>query len=304
MLKVPLALLVASAWLTQLAPAVLVVSGSGSNLMTPVDDPGWDAVATISGSGGAATAIFLGNHGGYGWFLTANHVVLTGNTLNIGGSDFTTFADVQQIGSADLKVFRVDGTVVGVTAVTLATTAPSVGSTVVMIGHGVTGTQVTWDTTNNPWTVPGSGAEGFEWTGPHVKRWGTNTIDTTSLTVSGTASLATDFDNTTGEAQGSLGDSGGAVFYKNGSDWELVGMMFAVGVTNGVTYGGSFTGQPANTSIFTLTGAPNSKSVTFSALISTYRDDINLAITVPEPTTWALLSLGVALTAWVATRRR
>ncbi|GAB4253510.1 MAG: hypothetical protein OHK005_20730 [Candidatus Methylacidiphilales bacterium] len=286
------------------ASAVLVVNGDSDNLVAPGDDPGWDSVATISGPGGAATAIFLGNNGGYGWFLTANHVVLTGNTLTIGSADYTSFNDVQQIGTADLKVFRVDGEVVGITAVTLANSAPSSGSSVVMIGNGVTGNQVTWDTSNDPWTVPGSGAEGFEWTGAHVKRWGTNTVDATGINVSGTTSLVTDFDNVTDQGQGALGDSGGAVFYKNGSEWELVGMMFAVGVTNGITYGGSFPGQPSSTSIFSLTGSPNSKSVTFSALISTYRDDIQTAITIPEPSTCLLLSLGLTATAWAAFRRR
>jgi len=292
--RLVLVLLLSATSFTNL-PAVVVQNGTAANLIAPVDDPGWAAVGTISAPGGPATAIFLGNVGGYGWFLTANHVSLGNATLTIGGTPYTAIAGVDRIGSTDMKVFRVDSTIAGITPVTLASTTPSVGSDVVMIGFGATGTFMTWDTSVNPWTSPGVNASGYAWTGPNVKQWGNNQIHEKGSTFySPNLSIITDFDNTAGEGQGSVGDSGGAVFYKNGLNWELIGLMVAVGsTTNGTMYGGAFTGQPASTSVSSIQGNPNAKSVTFSAEISQYRTDILQAI--PEASSIGLLSLGTLL---------
>lgn len=185
-----------------------------------------------------------------------------------------------------------DAPIAAITAVTLASTTPAVGSDVVMVGFGATGTFVSWDTTTDPWTSPGADASGYDWAGPNVKQWGSNQIHEKGSTVySPNISIITDFDNTAGEGQGSRGDSGGAVFYKNGLNWELIGLMVAVGVTtNGSLYGGAFVGQPDSTSVSFIQGNPNAKSVTFSAEISQYRSDILQAI--PEVSSFGLLALG------------
>ncbi len=296
-MKLPSVVLALASSALSLTPlhAVVVQNGTAANLTAPVDDPGWAAVGTITAPMGPASAIFLGNEDGFGWFLTANHVSLASATLTIGGINYTAFSDINQIGTTDMKVFRVDVAVGAITPVTLASTTPAAGSAVVMMGFGATGTFMTWDTSTDPWTSPGLNASGYSWTGPNVKRWGTNVIHETGSTVfSPNLSIITDFDNTDGEAQASRGDSGGAVFYKNGLNWELVGLMVAVGVTsNGTTYGSSFTGQPSETSVSWRSGNPNAKSVTFAAQISEYHSEILQAI--PEVSSMGLLSLGALL---------
>lgn len=273
--------------------AVLVYDGTSDNQLAPPDDPGWDAIGKFTTTGKVGSAVFLGNVGGFAWFLTANHVPTSATTLEIASSTYTAFFDVQQIGIADLKVFRLNSEITGLSPVTLATTTPTIGKSVTMIGFGKQGTKVTWDTSTNPWTQPGSNAEGYTWSDPNIMQWGTNEVHGVSLLVGTTVSFATDFDDVAGRAQGSLGDSGGAVFIKEGSVWELAGIMFAVGVSDGTNYASSFTGQPSSTSVAKITGSPNSKSVTFNAQIAEYRSAILAAI--PEPSSKALAIVGMML---------
>lgn len=85
------------------------------------------------------------------------------------------------------------------------------------------------------------------------------------------------------EAMGSSGDSGGGIFYKNGSTWELSGMMSAIGTLDG---------QPSNTSVFS--------NVTYAADLSVYRNSI-VAI-IPEPSDVALW-MGMAAFSLLLIRR-
>ena len=272
------------------AGAVVVYDGTAANLSAPTDDPGWNAVGRFTSQVGSA--VFLGNQGGSAWFLTANHVPTAGNTLQIGNQTYTQFFDAQQIGTADLKVFRLNSEITGINAVTLASSQPTLGASTVMIGYGATGTKVTWDISTNPWTQGGSGAEGYTWSGPNVMRWGTNEVHARNISSGGTVYFVTDFDAVAGQAQGSTGDSGGAVFIKRAGNWELAGIMLAVGAIQNGSYIGSFTGQPSNTSVASISGFPNDKSVTFNGQISTYRTAILAAI--PEPNSLALVILGLA----------
>ena len=72
-------------------------------------------------------------------------------------------------------------------------------------------------------------------------RWGTNKVAGTGEHPD-TLTFATNFTkivgagSTANEAQGADGDSGGAVFIKNGTTWELAGVMIAIA---------TFEGQPA-----------------------------------------------------------
>ncbi len=289
------------------ARCVIVYGPNGdgaSNTTVPGDDPGWAYVAAVNPAD-PASAVYLGNYGGGYWLLTANHVNL-GSTVTLGGITYNIVGgSADQIGSADLKVFRIDADP-GLPTLTLATTAPPMGDPVVMIGNGrrkATINEVgapdiytqTWDINevNNPdtWASPGTEAAGYAWGSTSVVRWGTNRVTAINVNAGGTLSTATTFDDTLNvhEAQAARGDSGGAVFYKNGSVWELSAIMFSVGANTGSSLLGGFDGQPADTAIYQYPTDPDAGSTTFAAQVSTYRTAILGAV--PEPSTAMLASL-------------
>ena len=283
------------------AEAVIVYGTNGngtSNTSAPLDDPGWANVGTVGGS----TAIYLGSETTGYWMLTANHVDLSGGTVALNSGNYSIVGgSVQQIGSADLKVFRLQ-TDPGLSAVTIASAAPAPGSNVVMIGNGRDrGAYTTWDSS---WGSPGSTATGYVWGADQIVRWGSNVVQDKNLNLpfyTGATTFSTIFNNKLNpdEAQASLGDSGGGVFVKNGGLWELTGIMVAVGVwdgAGGLGYGDSFVGQPSNTSLnYVNTGHPSAGSATFSAQLSTYRSAILDAIPEPSPFALVLFALPAAL---------
>ena len=98
--------------------------------------------------------------------------------------------------------------------------------------------------------------------------------------------LATTFDNLypSSESLAATGDSGGAVFVKNGSAWELAGIMLAV-----VQY----SGQPSSTAVF--------GNQTYSADLSFYNGQI--VQVVPEPSGLALAIAGFLMVSGLAAAR-
>ena len=171
---------------------------------------GWNYV----GSTNNASSVYLGN----GYVLTAGHVgpgnfLLDGQTYTeIGGS-------TKSFGAADLSLFRIDttsttGNVLNLPSLTLQTTTPAVGSSVVMIGYG-----------------NGVG-----------EAWALNTVsqNNQSVSVQNTPYTSTDFltsdsfqlvggnPDVTMTKNGQLvsGDSGGANFIYNSSthEWMLAGI--------------------------------------------------------------------------------
>jgi hypothetical protein len=180
-------------------------SGWGASGVT-----GWNYV----GSTNNASSVYLGD----GYVLTAAHVgagnfLLDGQTYDaIGGS-------AESFGTADLTLFKIDttsttGTLLDLPALTLQTTTPAVGSSVVMIGYG-----------------NGVG-----------EAWALNTISENNQSVSldNTPYTSTDFSTAdsfqevggdpdvsmTTDGQLVPGDSGGATFIYNSSthEWELAGI--------------------------------------------------------------------------------
>lgn len=272
-----------------LARAVIVYGGDGTqNTTAPGNGAPWDHVGTLNG----ATGVFLGNYNGSGWVITASHVGI--GDFTVGGSTYTAAAGSGvQIGGADLFVFRLNtAPVLG--NLSLSSTAPAIGSTVTMIGSGenrATGL-TTWyvDTDTNPYTWSTSQfagwdvtATGYFTTGGRTMRWGTNVIDG-STTFNNTALLYTTFNSVSGESQGAPGDSGGAVFYQNGSTWELAGVM---------AYIDTFSGQPGSTAVV--------GNQTDFVNLASYRGAILAAI--PEPAHVAL-ALGAAFAAVAGWHRR
>lgn len=283
------------------AEAVIIqtVSGSG-NTTAPADDPGWGNVS----SSGNGTAIYLGDH----WMITANHVNI--GTVTLGGQSFsvvpgstvrlTNGGAPGRSAFTDLKMFRIDGTPVGVPDIRISSTTPAVSTPVTMIGAGRNrGAFTRWNVNQatNPWTwtITGSGGNfaGYQTLTSRAVRWGTNEVDATGIWVndgsSDIYSLSTIFDEQPGssEAQAVYGDSGGGLFVKAGSVWQLAGVIYTVD---------GYSGQP------NVAATPVFGNETFMADLSYYRPQI--LVYVPEPTTLGLAVLAVATLAVGRARHR
>lgn len=302
----PAAALVAAAFLVGLgsAPSHAVVidtqTGSG-NTTAPGDDPGFANVGTL----GIGSGVYLGN----GWVLTAGHVGGGNFVLNSGtyamlagsGTTLTNNGAVGKTATTDLFMFRLATTPTGLAPVSIAAASPSVNAAVTMIGAGRDRgdfTQWSVNTQATPWAwtevTSGGNFAGYKTVSSRAVRWGTNNVEQSGIWihdgVGDVQTLYTDFDYSqvySNEAQAAYGDSGGAVFSKNGSSWELAGLMLAVD---------GFSGQPdpgAN-AVF--------GDVTFSADLSFYRSQITAIV--PEPSAVALVTAAAAIMGVRAYRSR
>jgi hypothetical protein len=243
----------------QRAAAVLIASGDGTgNTTAPRDDPGWANVGVQTV--GSLTAIYLGN----GWVLTAGHVGI--GTVRFRGVDYAPLPGsghtlvFSGTTLSDLLLFRlVDET--GLPSLPVRAAPPAANATVTLVGNGQgRGAATSY-----------GGHAGFGWLASRTLRWGTNQVAERYLDARlgsvVTRAFSTTFDvpgGTTDEAQAVVGDSGGAVFLKNGATWELAGMLFAVD---------AYDGQPANTSL--------DGNSTYAADLSFYRSQIQAIVNVP-----------------------
>jgi hypothetical protein len=275
------------------ARAVVINSATGTgNTNAPVDEPGWANVGFLGGG----TGLYLGSS----WVLTASHV--GAGSITLGGIPYAALpgSTVQLTNNTpgkttltDLIMFRLSSTPAGLGPLMLTSSPPTLDAPVVMIGAGRDrGAFTRWDVDQStvPWTwteVPSGGnAAGYQTLLSSTMRWGTNTISQNdvwaTVNVGGlrdVSSFVTTFDILAGtdEAQAVVGDSGGAVFVKNGSAWELGGVMFSVD---------GYSGQPD------ATVTPVYGNVTLSADLSYYAPQIMSVI--PEPSTYALLVVSMA----------
>lgn len=289
----------------RIAAAVVINTFSGTgNTTAPEDDPGWANVGQL----GVGTGVYLGN----GWVLTASHVgggsiVLNGGTYAMlagSGTRLTNGGAEGKTALTDLSMFKLATTPVGLAGVPIATAASGSGAAVTMIGSGrdrgdFTQWSVNTNTGTNPWiwTEVQSGGNyfGYKTLSTRTMRWGTNTVSISGsdswinyssidAKVLGTTFTAQFYST---EAQAVYGDSGGGVFHKNGSTWELAGLILTVG---------GYSGQPdpgAN-AVF--------GNVTYAADLSFYRPQI-MAI-VPEPQSLVLAVTAGGLFACRVLRRR
>lgn len=171
---------------------------------------GWDYVGMVGGASG----VYLGN----GWVLTAGHVNLASGTYTLDGVTYTIVADsVTTTGTADIKLFRITSIngLPSLASLTINSSAPSVGTGVVMIGYG--------DGSNNT-----------------SETWGYNRVNLNNYSVTASGYTSTDFVSVYGSsgnaAEAVLGDSGGAAFTFNSSTgkWQLSGIINVV-YTDGST---------------------------------------------------------------------
>lgn len=282
--------IVAVFFFPQFVSAVVINSPSGAgNTSAPPDDPGWANVGMLAG----ATGTYIG----WGWVLTAAHVGAGTITLNGLSYEEEPGTAVQLSNNTpgqslltDLVLYRLKSTPEGIAPLTLASTPSATNSSVTLIGSGRDrGNFTEWsvNTSTNPWTwtevTAGANAAGYQTLDARSMRWGTNSISASGLWVSNGAldihSFSTTFDFSAGpnEAQPVVGDSGGAVFSKNGSAWMLSGLIVAVG---------GYSGQP------TVATTPVYGNVAYIADISTYAPQI-LAV-IPEPSTGSILLVAAA----------
>ncbi|MFM7244944.1 MAG: trypsin-like serine protease [Planctomycetaceae bacterium] len=279
------------------ARAVVIdtLTGTG-NTSAPGDDPGWANVGVL----GIGTGVYLGND----WVLTAAHVgggsiVLNGGTYAMLAGSGTTLTNNGAAGksaTADLFMFRLASTPPGLSGVTIASATTTNGSGVTMIGSGrdrgaFTQWSVNQSTTPWTWTEVSSGgnAAGYKTLATRSMRWGTNTVSSSALWIDDgfgdTFMLGTTFNDLgppSNEAQAAYGDSGGGVFRKNGSLWELAGITLTVG---------GYSGQPD----------PGANAIygdaTYAADLSFYRSQI--VTIVPEPSFAAVAAVLAGLVAGV-----
>jgi hypothetical protein len=265
-----------------LTPALGVLIGTGvgtGNTTAPADDPGFANVG-ICASG---SAIYLGD----GWALTAAHVwnnpsgsptqawfngafygIVPGSQVQLANPTGVAFTKY-----SDLEMFRL-ATSPALPSLRVSSQPAAVGWQVTMIGNGRdrTNNQLEyWTPSWQPSTVP-TPLAGDTWGSMPDIRWGTNIISGPPLPAGVDANsemaftTAFDLNGTTYEAQGTPGDSGGAVFHENplSGQWALSGVMFQVAL---------LPGQPWGTSIF--------GDSTQSADLSYYRTEIFQTMALP-----------------------
>lgn len=304
---IPLRVLLGFFAIHQMAGAVVVISGAANNTAPP-GQPYFSNVTMLGGG----SAIYLGNR----WVLSAAHVSgsLPGS-VSFGGMPYSTvpgsFNRLYDPSTypgpmpvfTDLVLFRLTSDP-GLPWLEIAAGSPTVSTPVMMIGGGRVqeATPKYWDVVINPgpandtWTelgfpYTGADAAGFRTTAAREVRWGENQIAGTGTTINYGAGPVTMFHTifnsgaATHEAQGVIGDSGGAVFTPNGGDWRLAGVMLTVG---------NFENQPGGAETAVLGNA------TYAADLSLYRSQIIDITAIPEPTGHALATLGFLM---AATRR-
>lgn len=266
------------------ASAVLIDSGDGTgNTTAPSPDPGWDNV----GLRGALTAVYVGNS----YVLTAFHV----------GVGEVSFAGVthQAVPGTEVRLRNPDGSgtdlqlfsihpIPALPGLPIASVSPSVGDELILVGNGRDRGPATSLDPNGPPPPPPIG--GYLWGTPRTLRWGTNEVDSFMTLVLGgstTETITTCFDASVTAHEGSAtnGDSGGAVFYDAGRQWELAGIILAIS---------QFEEQDPSSSLY--------GNLTHSGDLAFYRDEILSVIALPEPR--AGLPIGIAAVLILAQRRQ
>lgn len=283
------------------ALGVVVSGGTGStNTNAPAGLAEWNNVGRFNI--GEGSAIYLGNR----WVLTAWHVKADNNPTQVQlagtwyGLDVGSWTRLTNASGtyADMVLVRLTNSP-PLPDVTLRSSAIPNNASLLMVGNGRLRhpTNSYWDATWTEVYGPPYTYSGFQmFLGHNQKRWGSNTIDNAFKNVdivyapysATTRSFRVTFDDgaSADEAQAAIGDSGGAVFYKEGSTWQLAGMMHNINLLGG---------QP-----WPSTVVYGDQTWSANLTYGTYHDQ--LAAAIPEPATVALWLLAGAA-AVVASRR-
>ena len=257
-------------------------------------DPGgglpWANVGALNG----ATGVYLGVFGGVPWALTAAHV--GAGTLTLESGAFAAGGSAIVIRNpdnspTDLAAFPLSTTPTLLPNLSLASAPPAAGTTAFLIGNGrkENGPLRFW---NGQWTEQSADQNavysGYE-LAPGGKRWGQATYfgsGTYSIPNATTQiGVGTVFEPIAGKSQAAPGDSGGVIFFKNGSSWELLGIISTIA---------TFTNQPADTSVV--------QNFTLGVSLPVYQSALLAAI--PEPGHYALGAGALSLLAVLWHRHR
>jgi hypothetical protein len=259
------------------ADALVVTNATLDTTQPPPDNPGWNNVTvgantrnfTYLGNGWALSA----SHVGPGpddpaslrqlTFSPGTYTVIAGQNYlvpNPTGMGLST--------NTDLRLVRLDGDP-GLPSLTIASTSltnsdlGTAKANVTIIGNGrtIAPTKTYWDSNFAETTAPGTYSGYYAGT-DFTKRWGKNQIANEEplfnqgdsdlrgdvqldigSTTTDVISMFTRFDDdgSAYEAQAVDRDSGSAVFRKNGSQWELIGVVNTIF---------TFTNQPSPTAVY------------------------------------------------------
>ncbi len=228
---------------------VLVSSEIGTNTGDPRIEPALNHVGIVNNG---ESGVYLGNYQSKSWVLTANHV--GPGSFELGGITYSAVAGSghqllnPDSTPSDFLLFQIDGDP-GLSPLNLASASPKNGAQVFMIGFGQSGqpNRCYWIDAGGPWipTVAGDPAAnriGCRWTGvqPGLERWGSGSVAGSTRGINQTRAFFTKFLDQKNNAGAAAGDSGGGVFIRQGDQWQLIGLLDALG---------RLRNQPAGTSI-------------------------------------------------------
>jgi len=252
---------------------------------------------------------FLGTMIGEQYFITAQHIGVSGSPTFTGIADSTLYTidasanggqGYWDIAGTDLRIFKINESFSAYAP--LYTGSDEVGQELVVFGRGgPRGAEVELEGDLKGWLHTGSDG---------VERWGEN--DVSGITISPTIGhlLRAGFDPLSGqnEATLSVGDSGGGVFINDGGVWKLAGINF--GVDGFFDVNDAVDADEFSAALFDRGGfyqgndvdgwsaaplPPDSPANFYASRISTSVLEIQSIVGVPEPAGLMLLMLGGTL---------
>ncbi|MGI8819539.1 MAG: hypothetical protein ACR2ID_01495 [Chthoniobacterales bacterium] len=209
--------LIAATFLALTGARGVVLLGDGNpatNTTAPTGDLAGSGWQYEGGFGG-----FLGTPIAPEFFMTAKHVSGASSVFNYLGTNYDLLQRYSDPFS-DLSIWQVNGTFPSFAP--LYTSGAEAGQPLVVMGRG---------TQRGAAVSRGGTLRGWAWgTGDGVERWGQNIVS--DIVADGTLNqyVYATFDQEGGpnEAHLSSGDSGGAVFIRDGLVWKLAGINYAV----------------------------------------------------------------------------